>query len=155
MGGLEAKGLVEPDRVGAALVGGQLHQAAAITAGLFDRPADHRPAHALSAPLAGDADTLDLGAEHAAPAQPWHHGQLQGPGDLPVDIGHDDPVTRVRRDVIERRQVRVVGHRFTAGSQDVIGEQRHYPRQLIAARVPEGHHLPDRTAPAFPLNPRV
>lgn len=102
VGGGKAESLVEADRVGAAFVGGQLDEAAAAAAGLFDRPADHRPAQALTAPGSANTHALDLGAEHAVPAQARYQGQLQRPGDLPLDVGHDQSAARVGRDVVER-----------------------------------------------------
>ena len=60
MGRREPDGLVEADRVAPALVGGELHQPAAVFPGYADRPLDHRLAQALAALVPRDPDPLDF-----------------------------------------------------------------------------------------------
>src|SRR6185312_17547415 len=63
--GDEAELLIEAPRIGARLVGGELHHLAAVTAAFLDRPFEHAPAEAAAAARRRDAHALDLAAPEA------------------------------------------------------------------------------------------
>jgi hypothetical protein len=153
MGGGEAERLVEPERVRASLVGGELHQPAAALACLADRPFDHRPAQPVATVRGRDPDSLDLRPQHAVPAQPWQEIQLQRPGELSFRLGHDEPAARVRLYLLERDQVRVIHVTLAFRAKHVIRKQGHDGRHILAPRVPEHHHQP--RVPAYRDKTRV
>jgi hypothetical protein len=135
VGRCEPQRLVEPDGVRPPLVRRQLDQPAALPARHLDRPLDHPPAEPLASLAGGDPDALDLGPQHAVPAQPGDHGQLQRPDDPPAGLGHQQLVALVGRDQLERRVVGVVGRPLTPRPDRVIGQQRHDLRYVLAPRL--------------------
>jgi hypothetical protein len=135
VGGGEPQGLVEADGVRPPPVRRQLDQAAALPARHLDRPLDHPPAEPVAALAGGDADALDLRPQHAVPAQPGDHGQLQRPDDAPARLRDQQLVALVGRDPLERRVVGVVGRPLAAGPDRVIGQQRHDLRHVLAPRL--------------------
>jgi hypothetical protein len=101
----------------------------------LDRPLDHPPAEPVAALAGGDADALDLRPQHAVPAQPGDHGQLQRPDDAPARLRDQQLVALVGRDQLERGEVGVVGRPLAAGPDRVIGQQRHDLGHVLAPRL--------------------
>src|SRR5260221_10560964 len=98
MGRLKAEGLVKPVRVGAALVRGELDQAAAAIAALSDRPLQHHPADAAAAFPGGDTHALYLAAPHAASGQAGDEAELQDADYLAAAFGNREKLVRVTID---------------------------------------------------------
>lgn len=139
------RGLVEADRVRAALVRGQLDEAAAAPPCLADGPFDHPVAEAPAPVGAADADRLDLGALGAHAAEPGDEGQLQGAGDLAVDVGHDEVVAGVGLDVVEGGPVGV-DVSLATGADRVVGEECDDRRYVVSGGAAEDHvgrHVPE------------
>ncbi|MNT72261.1 hypothetical protein D3C72_2108450 [compost metagenome] len=67
--GGETQAFIEPPRIRARAVGGELDQAASLDAALFDRPFEHGAPQALAARRRGDAHALDLSAPLALTRQ--------------------------------------------------------------------------------------
>src|SRR5205823_15119237 len=108
MGRLKAEGLIEPMRVGAAFVRGQLDQTATAPAALLDGPFGHRPADAAGPFDSGDAHALDLAAPHAAPGESGNEAELQNPDDISAAFGDREQLVRIALDRRERLAVAVV-----------------------------------------------
>src|SRR3954471_15498338 len=83
----KAERLIKPMRIGAAFVGGQLHQTTAALAALFDRPLQQRPADPVAASVLGDSDALDLSAPAAAAGQAGNEAELQYADDPAAALG--------------------------------------------------------------------
>src|SRR5260221_8237375 len=94
----EAEGFIETVRAGAALVRGELDQAAAAFAALLDRPFKHRPADTALARARGDAHPLDLAAPHAAPGEPGDEAELQDADHPPAALGHREELVGIALD---------------------------------------------------------
>jgi hypothetical protein len=141
VGGGEPQALVEADGVRPPPVRRQLDKPAALPPRHLDRLLDHPPAESLAALAGRDADALDLRPQHAVPAQPGDHGQLQRPDDAPARLGDQQLVTLVGRDQLERRVVGVVGRTLAADPDRVIGQQRHDLRHVLAPRLAQQRRL--------------
>src|SRR4051812_29377578 len=127
MGRLKAKGLIEPVRINAALVRGQLDQPATTPAALLDGPFEHRPADAAGALASGDAHALDLAAPHAAPGEPGNEAELQNPDDISAAFGDREKLVRIALDRRERLAIAIVQLRpevLALAADWVVGEQR-------------------------------
>src|SRR5216684_2206430 len=134
MARLEAEGLIETVRRGAALVGGELNHTAAAFAAFLDRPVEHRPADPAAALARGDAHALDLTAPHAAPGEPGNEAELQDADHLPVAIDNREELVRVAVDSGKRLRVARVQRRSDAlapASDRVVGEHADDRRQIV------------------------
>src|SRR3954454_13914826 len=88
----ESQAAVEAMGVRAALVAGELHQAAPVSLGALDRVAHHRLAQSPAAVPAVDADRLDQAAACPLAGQPRDDGELEHAHDFAPELGDDDLV---------------------------------------------------------------
>ena len=82
MGGDEAEAAIEAVDIGASLVGGQLHESAASTLCLSERPLEHCGSKSLAAVATMYPYRLDLSPQGAAASQTGDEGQLHGSHNL-------------------------------------------------------------------------
>src|SRR5512146_1678598 len=98
----EAEGLVEAMRVGAAIVAGQLDEAAAAPAAFLDRPFEHLPPDAGAALGGCNPHALDLAAPHPAPSQTRDVTELEDADHLAAAVDDHEQLVRIALDCIER-----------------------------------------------------
>ena len=133
MAGDEAELLIEAPRIGARLVGGELHHLAAVTAAFLDRPFEHAPAEAAAAARRRDAHALDLAAPEADARQAGNEAQLQAADDLAALLHHGEELIAVGVDGGEGGRVARVERRprvLTGLAEFVVGEQRDDGRNI-------------------------
>jgi hypothetical protein len=92
-------------RIGAPLIGRQLHVPAPAVSALRNRPFDHLFANPAAPPRRRDSHCLDLPSPRALSREAWYETELQGADNfLPVDSNGKE-VMRVDIDCSERSHI--------------------------------------------------
>lgn len=140
MAGDKAEAGIEPVRVEARLVCGELYQRTAALACLVDHPFHEFLPEPLPAAVRADPDGLDLCSFGAVAAEAGNVRDLQAGHHLGIVLGHDELVSWVGVDVGERSLVGLVHNSNISGlTEDVIGEQGHDRRQVGVHSLTEDH----------------
>src|SRR5579872_26991 len=152
MAGDKAEPRIETMRVGARIIAGELHEAAAGGAGGLNRVANEPPADPEPAACGSHPNALDLTAFRAAPGKAGDDRQLQAADDLfsrgEAALGDEDAVAALRGNAVKGGEVRAeIVRSLARRAQRVVGEQRDDRRHVFLLGGADGdvvrrHELP-------------